>query len=241
MRARETNFYRTLQVDPAAEDIVIRAAYRALMKAHHPDRGGDPTYAQRLNAAYATLADPIARQAYDREQRGRRSQPESEVRSRRRRVASGARALVVELGEEVFRRFRPDFPEGFVRVFDFVGVLTTSPRHRLWLKRVWRGDAADAHAFAAAVEAARLSRPLWGWGSDLFVAVVPFTTTEFRWLLRGPLGPLPRLSYGIALYDIRATELFAVGRSSELPVFRPFATAIEPGRPSASAAGPPNT
>lgn len=239
MRGRESSLYRTLQVDPAADDAVIRAAYRALMKQYHPDRGGDPAHAQRLNAAYATLADPLSRQAYDRRLRRRDAEPEP--RTRGRRPVSGARSLVAELGEDVFHRFLPDFPDGFARVFDFVGVLRDAPRHRIWMKRVWRGDTTDARAFASAVEAARLSRPLWGWGSDLFVAVLPFTTAEFRWLLRGPLGPLARLSYAVVVYDLAQAEVLAVGRSPEVPSFRPFVTAVESGRPSASRVAQPNT
>ena len=146
-----------------------------------------------------------------------------------------------ELGEEVFRRFLPDFPQDLVRVFDFTGVLRSSPRHRLWLKRLGRGDAADARAFAKAVEAGRLSRPLWGWGSDLFVAVLPSITPHCRWLLRGPGGPVVKLSYAVALYDLRTREVHAIGRSGELPAFRPFMTALEAARPSASAADQPNT
>jgi hypothetical protein len=239
MPARPTNFYRTLQVDPAAEDIVIRAAYRALMKQYHPDRGGDAAYAQQLNAAYATLADPVARQAYDRLVFLRRSA--SERRPRTQRPAFGPRSLMAELGEEVFRRFLPDFPEGLARVWDFTGVLRGAPRHRLWIKRVPRGDASDARAFAAAVEAARLSRPLWGWGSDLFVAVLPAATTDFRWLLRGPTGPVPRLSWAVTIYDLAHAEVQGVGRCAELPAFRPFVIAVEAGRTSASASARPNT
>lgn len=235
------DLYRTLQVDPAAEDCVIRAAYRALMKQYHPDRGGDAAYAQRLNAAYAVLADPVARAAYDRQLRQRRADSEHEARTRRPPRLWGARALAEALGPEVFRRFVADVPDGFARVFDFVGVLRGAPRHRLWLKRAWRADATEARAFAAAVEAARLSRPLWGWGSDLFVAVVPRVTPEFRWLLRAPSGPLPRLSYAVALYDLLAEELVAIARTPELPAFQPFATAVERGRPSAPRAGAPNT
>jgi DnaJ domain len=233
------NLYRTLQVDPAAEDTVIRAAYRALMKQYHPDRGGNSTLAQQLNNAYATLADPIARRAYDRaarigSQRGSAAPAAPEP-------LAGVRSLVEELGEEVFRRFLPEFQEGLTTVFDFTGVLRDAPRHRIWLKRVWRGDNADARAFVAATEAARLSRPLWMWGSDLFVVVVPRLTPQFRWLLRGPAGPLTRLSYAIALHDRSTGETHAVGRSADLPTFRPFVTALEARRASASAGNQPNT
>jgi len=237
-----TNLYRTLQVDPAAEDIVIRAAYRALMKQYHPDRGGLSAFAQQLNAAYSTLADPVARQAYDRLVQLRASPaPAAAAGARQQRPLRGARTLVEELGEEVFRRFLPDFPEGLANVWDFTGVLRDAPRHRLWLRRAWRGDATDARAFAAAVEAARLSRPLWAWGSDLFVAVLPRITQNFRWLLRGPGGPVPRLSYAVAVYELETREMHAVGRCAELPAFRPFMTALELGRPSEPAAARPNT
>lgn len=235
----QRNLYRTLQVDPAAEDVVIRAAYRALMKQHHPDRGGNAVFAQQLNAAYSTLADPLARQTYDRLIRIDRVTAVSEPRPTR--PLTGTRSLVEELGEEVFRRFLPDFQEGLARVFDFTGIQRDAPRHRIWLKRVWRGDTTEARAFAAAVEAARLSRPLWAWGSDLFVAVVPRATPQFRWLLRGPSGPVPRLSYSIALHDLGTWETHAIGRCAELPTFRPFVTALELARPSASDASEPNT
>lgn len=63
------DFYRTLQVDPAAEPAVIQAAYRRLAARYHPDvaRRGEPD-AERmaeLNAAYAVLSDPAARARYD--------------------------------------------------------------------------------------------------------------------------------------------------------------------------------
>ena len=234
-----SNLYRTLQVDPQAEDTVIRAAYRALMKQYHPDHGGDTTVARALNHAYATLADPVARAAYNKLIRLHGARKD-EATARQKPLA-GTRSLVEELGEEVFRRFVPDFPDDLVRVFDFTGVLRNSQRHRLWLKRLPRGDAADARAFAKAVEAGRLSRPLWGWGSDLFIAVLPITTPSFRWLLRGPTGPVPKLSYGVALYDLSTREVHAVGRCGDLPAFRPFMTALEAARPSASPSPRPNT
>jgi hypothetical protein len=240
MRGQTINLYRTLQVDPAAEDTVIRAAYRALMKLYHPDHGGSGAHAQQLNAAYATLADPVARQAYDRLVSLQRP-PEVRSRARGPGRLHGTRSLIDELGEAVFRRFLPDFPDGMARLWDFTGVPREAPRHRLWLKRFWRGDAADARAFHAAVEAARLSRPLWGWGSDLFVAVLPTATPDFRWLLRGPSGPVARLSRGIALYDLRHAELHGVGRCAELPTYRPFVTALAEARTSVRGSAEPNT
>lgn len=62
------NHYRVLYVQPEAPAEVIKAAYRALMSTlrAHPDLGGDPEIAARLNAAYHVLSDPEARQRYDK-------------------------------------------------------------------------------------------------------------------------------------------------------------------------------
>jgi curved DNA-binding protein CbpA len=57
--------YRTLQVHVDAEADVIRAAYRALARRHHPDGGGQSAEMAQLNEAYAVLIDPRARAAYD--------------------------------------------------------------------------------------------------------------------------------------------------------------------------------
>lgn len=64
------DYYRTLGVLDDAEDIVIKAAYRALAQRYHPDRwAGDAAEATRrmgsLNEAYAVLSDPEKRRAYD--------------------------------------------------------------------------------------------------------------------------------------------------------------------------------
>jgi curved DNA-binding protein CbpA len=62
------DYYTILGVTPASEDVVIRAAYRALMRRYHPDT--DPSSAalqrvQAINAAYAVLGDPEKRARYD--------------------------------------------------------------------------------------------------------------------------------------------------------------------------------
>jgi curved DNA-binding protein CbpA len=65
--------YRVLQVDPQAEDEVIRAAYRRLARKYHPDVPGGPADAAArmaaINAAWALVATPAARAAYDRSRR----------------------------------------------------------------------------------------------------------------------------------------------------------------------------
>jgi hypothetical protein len=64
------DYYRMLEVDPAASTETIRAAYAALAKRCHPDRNpGDAEAARRMreiNEAYHVLGDPARRRQYDR-------------------------------------------------------------------------------------------------------------------------------------------------------------------------------
>jgi hypothetical protein len=77
-----SNFYRLLGVAPHADDAQIKIAFRRLAKRFHPDlNAGDAGAEQRfkdINRAYATLRDPSARAAYDRER------PHQRARQRRR-------------------------------------------------------------------------------------------------------------------------------------------------------------
>ncbi|MEO8547713.1 MAG: J domain-containing protein, partial [Sphingomicrobium sp.] len=60
--------YATLGLSPSSEDVVIRAAYRALMRRYHPDGNSTAAAAARtraINAAYAVLSDPDRRAEYD--------------------------------------------------------------------------------------------------------------------------------------------------------------------------------
>lgn len=62
------DLYAILGVAPASEDIVVQAAYRALMRRYHPDTNRDANAAgkaQEINAAYAILSDPEKRARYD--------------------------------------------------------------------------------------------------------------------------------------------------------------------------------
>ena len=70
-RISNLDFYAILGVHPNAEDIVIRAAFKALAQRYHPDRfNGAKDEAHRrmadLTNAYETLADPARRRKYDR-------------------------------------------------------------------------------------------------------------------------------------------------------------------------------
>jgi curved DNA-binding protein CbpA len=62
--------YKTLQVDPEAEDEVIAAAYRRLARKYHPDVAPGPEAATRMaaiNAAWETIGEPVKRAAFDRQ------------------------------------------------------------------------------------------------------------------------------------------------------------------------------
>ena len=66
------DYYRTLGVLDDAEDIIIRAAYKALAQRYHPDKWkGDLTEANsrmsEINEAYDVLADTEKRKKYDEE------------------------------------------------------------------------------------------------------------------------------------------------------------------------------
>lgn len=59
--------YEVLGVASGARTPEIRAAYLAVARRHHPDRGGDPDLMRRATQAWAVLGDPDRRAAYDRE------------------------------------------------------------------------------------------------------------------------------------------------------------------------------
>ncbi len=61
------DLYEVLQVHRRAELDVIRAAYRALARKHHPDFGGDSARMVAINDAWRVLSDVEARVAYDAE------------------------------------------------------------------------------------------------------------------------------------------------------------------------------
>lgn len=65
----EPTMYETLGVDPTADTAEIRAAFRKLIRAYHPDVAGPSeaaaSMARRLTEALDTLSDPARRSAYD--------------------------------------------------------------------------------------------------------------------------------------------------------------------------------
>jgi curved DNA-binding protein CbpA len=66
------DYYRTLGILDDAEDIIIKAAYRALAQRYHPDKwAGDKAEATKrmteINEAYSVLSDASNRKKYDDE------------------------------------------------------------------------------------------------------------------------------------------------------------------------------
>lgn len=67
-----SDYYAILGVSRDAEDVVIRAAWRALAQKYHPDKFDGPADVaqkkmQEINNAYSVLADPGRRADYDRD------------------------------------------------------------------------------------------------------------------------------------------------------------------------------
>jgi len=67
--ASPTDLYAVLGVGADAGSAEIKAAYRALVKRHHPDAGGDAERILALNAAWEVLGDADRRRRYDASRR----------------------------------------------------------------------------------------------------------------------------------------------------------------------------
>lgn len=223
--------YKTLQVDPSADEAVIRAAYRTLMKRHHPDHGGDRTMAERLNAAYATLGDPVARRAYDQQYRqfiaGQAAGPRPA-----RSPARPAQSPVAQIRTALAQRFLAVRPSSWAWLFDFVGRVPDSTE-RVLIKGFHRGDEADLEAFRMMMSAARVLEGWRRWGCRLYVAVLPEMTRPFEGVLRAPRGLLTQLSCAVATVDLRARCIYTAG-ASRLEAIDRLAAALTAARPASA-------
>ncbi len=97
-----TDLYAVLGVAEAASAAEIKAAYRALVKRHHPDAGGDDTTILALNAAWEVLGDGERRRRYDRSRRSRPPAPATTpaaAAARRPRAVAQDLALADWLGQ----------------------------------------------------------------------------------------------------------------------------------------------
>ena len=70
MSSRQEDYYKVLQVDPAADPDIIAVAYKRRARKYHPNTNPSPEATHRmqaLNTAYQILRDPSTRAQYDRE------------------------------------------------------------------------------------------------------------------------------------------------------------------------------
>ena len=83
--------YEVLEVTSSATQSELKAAYRRLVKQHHPDAGGDEEHILALNAAWEQLGDPETRRCFDREH-GTSEFAREEARARGARNARASQA-----------------------------------------------------------------------------------------------------------------------------------------------------
>lgn len=89
MQPDDADPYEVLGLSRRADDVVVRAAWKALMRKYHPDTSTAPDAAERaakINAAFKLLVTPEARKAYDRRSKPAPPPPRSNVS---RPMASG--------------------------------------------------------------------------------------------------------------------------------------------------------
>jgi curved DNA-binding protein CbpA len=97
------SLYAVLRVPPGASPAAVEAAYRSLMKRHHPDHAGSGSaaHAAEINAAFSVLRDPATRSAYDRAEHGRQcamfAARANRLQRRHRRLVRGGAALSAAL------------------------------------------------------------------------------------------------------------------------------------------------
>ena len=158
------DLYEVLQVDRGAEPEVIRAAYRALARKHHPDFGGDASRMAAINDAWGVLGDPSRRAAYDSEPQAAGSgQVDPSRPAAQQPTGDGQPAGMTGVG---LAGRRPSSQQGSGTVLDFgryagwtVGSLAShDPGYLEWLARTpigrrLTGEIAEALA-RQAVEAA---------------------------------------------------------------------------------------
>ena len=92
--------YTVLEVCPSATQAELKAAYRRLVKQHHPDAGGTEERILALNAAWEQLGDPESRRVFDRSS-GPAVAARDEARARGVRNARASQAAQRASGQSI--------------------------------------------------------------------------------------------------------------------------------------------
>ena len=64
------DYYKTLQIQPLSETVIIKGAFERLARKYHPDLNKEPSALEQmkeLNGAYEILNNPSKKAAYDKE------------------------------------------------------------------------------------------------------------------------------------------------------------------------------
>jgi molecular chaperone DnaJ len=93
-RPASSDPYAVLGVKPGASPAEIKAAYRALVKRHHPDAGGDDDRILALNAAWEVLRERVRPQTAGADATPPGAGAAPPTRPRRRTGASGDQQLL---------------------------------------------------------------------------------------------------------------------------------------------------
>lgn len=80
------DYYSILGVSKDADEVVIKAAYKALAQKYHPDKSQSETAASStklmsdINKAYSVIGNPVSKQKYDQELLGK-SESEAKMKA----------------------------------------------------------------------------------------------------------------------------------------------------------------
>jgi curved DNA-binding protein CbpA len=118
------SLYSLLQVLPTADPAVIEAAYKALMKKHHPDLHGGADAARRaaeISHAFNVLRDPERRADYDSDEKARQERYKVEL-ARAFPEAGSSGSLTEGRRNPILPNARPESPaRAGQRLATFVG------------------------------------------------------------------------------------------------------------------------